>query len=128
MEAGDLRGADLAMRLSERMLDAAKALAALPKPEGEDKKRGTSGLSLDEARLIIGYRLTRIRAQRLNAEHYPAHPEEMPEPPRPGEIITCEHLGASGLPMADGGTYPVVPRAALLWPWRPEKWAEGEEE
>jgi len=87
MEAGDLRGADLAMRLSER-----------------------------------------IRAQRLNAEHYPAHPEEMPEPPRPGEIITCEHLGASGLPMADGGTYPVVPRAALLWPWRPEKWAEGEEE
>lgn len=124
MEAGDLRGADLAMRLSERMLDAAKALAALPKPEGY---RPPSNLPLDIARLILGYRMALEVAQGLRPR-FIADPSKMPPPPEPGEHITGKHHAASGLPMPDGGTYPDIPRSALMWPWRPEKWAEGEEE
>jgi hypothetical protein len=124
MEAGDLRGADLAMRLSERMLDAAKALAALPKPEGY---RPPSNLPLDIARLILGYRMALEVAQGLRPR-FIADPSKLPPPPEPGEHITGKHHAASGLPMADGGTYPDIPRSALMWPWRPETGAEGEDE
>ncbi|MCF8878283.1 hypothetical protein L5876_00455 [Hyphobacterium sp. SN044] len=112
------------MRLSERMLDAAKALAALPKPEGY---RPPSNMPLDIARLILGYRMSLQLSVGLR-EDFIADPSKMPPPPEPGEHICGRHHAASGLPMANGGTYPIVPRAALMWPWRPEKWVEGESE
>ncbi|MAL11108.1 MAG: hypothetical protein CMF74_15755 [Maricaulis sp.] len=75
-------------------------------------------MPLDIARLILTYRMGLEVAQRQRPV-FIADPSRMPPPPEPGEYIEARHHAASGLPMRDGGTYPVVPRSALCRPWAP---------